>query len=100
MRCWSDAFVLPLGSVWELLGVCGHRSVCHSHMTRVSVASCAICCLSFSEALSDRFAIESDNKINVVLSPQQLVSCDTKDGNMGCGGGYPLKAWQYMMSSG
>lgn len=53
-----------------------------------------------TEALSDRFAIASAGKINVVLSPQQLVSCDNKDGNMGCMGGYPIRAWQYMQSTG
>lgn len=46
------------------------------------------------EALSDRFAIASGNKIDVVLSAQQLVDCDTD--NFGCSGGYPIKAWQYM----
>jgi len=53
-----------------------------------------------SEALSDRFAIETNNKTNVVLSPQDIVSCDTSDGNMGCDGGYPIYAWQYMQATG
>ena len=35
-----------------------------------------------------------------MLSPQNLVSCDNKDGNMGCNGGYPIRAWQYMEKSG
>ena len=34
-------------------------------------------CLFNAEALSDRFAIVSSNRINVVLSAQQLVDCNT-----------------------
>ena len=34
----------------------------------------------------------------MVLSPQQLVSCD--HGNYGCGGGYLDKAWSYLHSTG
>ena len=52
----------------------------------------------FAEALSDRFAISSNNNINVVLSAQQLVDCDTV--NDGCRGGWPIKAWQYMTQVG
>ncbi|KAL9953073.1 hypothetical protein ACROYT_G040428 [Oculina patagonica] len=51
-----------------------------------------------SETLSDRFAIVSNNGVNVVLSAQQLVDCDTV--NSGCKGGWPLKAWQYMRDVG
>ncbi|CAH3014338.1 unnamed protein product [Porites evermanni] len=51
-----------------------------------------------SEVLSDRFAIVSSNRINVVLSAQQLVDCNTV--NHGCNGGWPLKAWQYMSEVG
>ena len=53
-----------------------------------------------SEALSDRFCIGSNNSINVVLSPQDIVSCDTTGGNQGCDGGYPIKAWDFMMKTG
>lgn len=53
-----------------------------------------------TEALSDRFAIETNLSTNVVLAPQDLVSCDNADGNQGCNGGYPIKAWQYMQSTG
>mmetsp|Transcript_24882 Transcript_24882/g.27532 ORF Transcript_24882/g.27532 Transcript_24882/m.27532 type:complete len:292 (+) Transcript_24882:29-904(+) len=49
-----------------------------------------------TEALSDRFNIEQD--IDVVLSPQHLVSCDT--GNYGCQGGYLNVAWNFMENSG
>jgi len=52
-----------------------------------------------TEALSDRFAIETNLSTNVVLSPQDLVSCDTKT-NQGCNGGYPILAWQYMQRTG
>jgi cathepsin B len=51
-----------------------------------------------TEALSDRFCIQSSGKTSVVLSPQELVSCDTTD--YGCGGGYLDNAWQYMKNSG
>jgi cathepsin B len=44
-----------------------------------------------SESFSDRFAIASSGKINVVLSPEDMVSCDTTD--YGCGGGYMENAW-------
>jgi cathepsin B len=44
---------------------------------------------------SDRFCIESNGTVNVVLSPQSLVSCDW-EGNFGCDGGVPQLAWEYM----
>jgi len=53
-----------------------------------------------TEAFSDRYAISSNGSVNVILSPQNLVSCDNKDGNEGCNGGYPIKAWQYFLSTG
>jgi len=51
-----------------------------------------------SEALSDRFAIKSGGKVDVVLSPEDMVSCDTSD--MGCNGGYINKAWKYLETKG
>jgi cathepsin B len=50
-----------------------------------------------TEALSDRFAIQGGP--NVVLSPQDLVSCD-KPQNYGCEGGYLNLAWEYMQTAG
>ena len=59
--------------------------------------SCGSCwAFGATEALSDRFAIEKD--IEVILSPQHLVSCDTK--NFGCNGGYLNKAWAFMQKTG
>jgi len=52
-----------------------------------------------TESLSDRFAIQSNLSTNTVLSPQQLVSCNTGQ-NLGCNGGYPILAWQYMQATG
>lgn len=57
-------------------------------------------CWSFSasEALSDRFCIATKGAVDVILSAQTMVSCDTA--NMGCQGGYLDKAWQFMVSNG
>ncbi|KYQ89807.1 hypothetical protein DLAC_09777 [Tieghemostelium lacteum] len=56
---------------------------------------CGSCwAFSTSEALSDRLCIASNGQINVTLSPQALVSCDTY-GNEGCNGGVPQLAWEY-----
>lgn len=51
-----------------------------------------------SEALSDRLCIYSDGKEDVVLSPQDLVSCDK--GDMGCNGGWIQNAWSYLEKTG
>lgn len=52
-----------------------------------------------TEVLSDRFCIQSNKSIDVVLSPQSLVSCDIY-GNLGCNGGTPQLAWEYMELAG
>jgi cathepsin B len=49
-----------------------------------------------TEALSDRFAIETSS--DLILSPQHLVACDT--GNYGCNGGYLNVAWNFMVRTG
>eukprot|EP01027_Heterolobosea_sp_BB2_P008306 GEZU01012330.1.p2 GENE.GEZU01012330.1~~GEZU01012330.1.p2 ORF type:complete len:314 (+),score=93.79 GEZU01012330.1:119-1060(+) len=51
-----------------------------------------------TEALSDRFCIASNGKVNVVLSPQYLVSCDSN--NYGCEGGYLDDAWNFLIQKG
>mmetsp|Transcript_16265 Transcript_16265/g.28092 ORF Transcript_16265/g.28092 Transcript_16265/m.28092 type:complete len:360 (+) Transcript_16265:63-1142(+) len=61
--------------------------------------TCGSCwAFSASEVLSDRFAIGSDNKVNVVLSPQDLVSCDPYD--KGCNGGQLPTVWHYLSKVG
>lgn len=51
-----------------------------------------------SEAFSDSFCIASKGKINVVLSPEDLVSCDHS--NSGCQGGWIGSAYEYFESTG
>ena len=51
-----------------------------------------------SEALSDRFCIASKGAVNVILSPEDMVSCDRND--FGCEGGYINKAWDYLTATG
>jgi len=51
-----------------------------------------------SEVLSDRFCIASNGKIDVILSPQDLVSCDKS--NLGCNGGYLDRSWKYLVNTG
>jgi cathepsin B len=52
-----------------------------------------------SEVLSDRFCIASDKQIDIVLSPQYLVSCNNVL-NHGCNGGVPLFSWWFMSKTG
>jgi len=62
-------------------------------------AQCGSCwAFAASETLSDRLCIASQGKINLVLSPQDLVSCDKSD--YGCDGGYLDKSWQYLVNTG
>jgi len=62
-------------------------------------ASCGSCwAFGATEELSDRFCIHTNGATNVVLSPQDLVSCD--GGNMGCNGGWLLNAHVYMQNQG
>jgi cathepsin B len=62
-------------------------------------AQCGSCwAFGASEALSDRFCISSNGKTNVVLSPEDLVACDTVD--QGCNGGYLSMAWRYLTNTG
>eukprot|EP01132_Coremiostelium_polycephalum_P009934 gene9934-12182_t len=52
-----------------------------------------------SGVLQDRFCIASHGAVNVTMSPQSLVSCDNEL-NLGCRGGYPNEAWNYIVNTG
>lgn len=51
-----------------------------------------------SEAFSDRICIASNGAVDVILSPQDMVSCDVWD--MGCNGGILSWAWSYIANTG
>lgn len=51
-----------------------------------------------SEVFSDRMCIATKAAVNVIMSPQDLVSCDLN--NFGCGGGYVDKSWDYIRDTG
>jgi cathepsin B len=51
-----------------------------------------------SEVLSDRMCIATEGRVNVVMSPQDMVSCDY--GALGCQGGYVDQSWSYIQSYG
>ena len=57
-------------------------------------------CWAFSatEVLQERFCIASNGQIKKVLSPQDMVSCDSDDN--GCQGGLLNTAWGYLESTG
>jgi cathepsin B len=62
-------------------------------------AQCGSCwAFSGAEVLGDRFTIATNGKTNVVLSPEDMVSCDT--GDMGCGGGMLDSEWKYLQETG
>jgi len=61
--------------------------------------SCGSCwAFSGSEVLSDRYCIASGEKVNMVLSPQYMVSCDSGDG--GCKGGQMNTLWDFLENTG
>lgn len=57
-------------------------------------------CWAFTtvDVLSDRICIASNNRINVQLSVQHPISCDTN--NLACNGGYLSKAISYLITDG
>jgi cathepsin B len=60
---------------------------------------CGSCwAFSGSSTLQDRFCIASQGKIKTVLSPQDMVSCDS--GDMGCQGGLLDRAWTFLEKTG
>lgn len=62
-------------------------------------AQCGSCwAFAASEVFSDRLAIQSKGAVNEVMSPQDLVSCDST--NLGCNGGVLSRAWKWIAKNG
>ncbi|RHY82987.1 hypothetical protein DYB37_008897 [Aphanomyces astaci] len=59
-------------------------------------------CWAFAaiSAVETAMCLASPSKSLTKLSEQQLTSCDTATGNMGCQGGYPTNAINYVASTG
>ncbi|KAL9648464.1 hypothetical protein ABK040_014084 [Willaertia magna] len=57
-------------------------------------------CYAFgaTASLSDRFCLASRGAVNVDLSPQYMISCDSR--NFGCSGGYLDRAWYFLYLTG
>jgi len=69
----------------------------HSVLDQGDCGSCWA--FAASESLSDRFCIHSKGKVNVTLSPQNLLSCEFM--NLECDmGSLPFWAWSYMQETG
>jgi cathepsin B len=61
--------------------------------------NCGSCwAFSSSEVLSDRMCIATGGAVDVVMSPQDMVSCDY--GASGCNGGYINQSWEYIKNYG
>uniref|UniRef100_A0A1V1WBX6 Putative cysteine proteinase n=1 Tax=Superstitionia donensis TaxID=311983 RepID=A0A1V1WBX6_9SCOR len=54
---------------------------------------------STTSLASDRLAIQSRGSMNMALSPQHLISCETR-GQKGCDGGHLDRAWFYLKRHG
>lgn len=61
--------------------------------------NCGSCwAFSGSSTLSDRFCVATNGKLKPILSPQDMISCDSS--NFGCDGGQLDRAWEYLEKNG
>uniref|UniRef100_A0A2A4J768 Peptidase C1A papain C-terminal domain-containing protein n=1 Tax=Heliothis virescens TaxID=7102 RepID=A0A2A4J768_HELVI len=62
--------------------------------------SCGSCwAFGAVEAMTDRYCIHSNQKLNFHFSAQDLVTC-CQDCGAGCFGGFPMKSWHYWQENG
>jgi len=61
--------------------------------------ACGSCwAFSAAEAIESQRFLNNPNRLMLLLSPQQIVDCDTSD--WGCGGGWPGTAFNYIIKAG
>ncbi|XP_061563160.1 cathepsin B-like [Cololabis saira] len=62
--------------------------------------SCGSCwAFGAAEAISDRICIQSDGKVSLEISAEDLLTCCDECG-MGCFGGFPSAAWEFWTKTG
>jgi len=87
-----DAAALPSAFTWLT-----QNKACVGNVR--SQLNCGSCwAFSSTSTLADRACLSNSNLAGVVLSPEQLVMCDTNDG--GCNGGSLYWAWQFFEQNG
>jgi cathepsin B len=63
-------------------------------------ANCGSCwAFGAAEAMTDRYCIASNQTTNPRISMENVLTCCGACG-YGCGGGYPIQAWKYWVSTG
>jgi len=63
-------------------------------------ANCGSCwAFGAAEAITDRVCIAANQTVNTRISMDNILTCCGTCGN-GCGGGYPIQAWRYWVSTG
>eukprot|EP00463_Aulacantha_scolymantha_P000693 TRINITY_DN1429_c0_g1_i1.p1 TRINITY_DN1429_c0_g1~~TRINITY_DN1429_c0_g1_i1.p1 ORF type:complete len:227 (-),score=43.75 TRINITY_DN1429_c0_g1_i1:216-896(-) len=72
----------------------------HGAVTAVKDQGQCGSCWAFSATEAVESAYFMAEKTLPILSPQQIVSCDTKGGDYGCNGGFPYGAYEYLIKAG
>ncbi|KHJ99397.1 papain family cysteine protease [Oesophagostomum dentatum] len=64
-------------------------------------SKCGSCwAVSAASAMSDRLCVQSKGAIQTMVSDADILSCCGSFCGYGCNGGYPIRAWQYIVSTG
>ncbi|KAL6732933.1 hypothetical protein Aduo_003636 [Ancylostoma duodenale] len=64
-------------------------------------SNCGSCwAVSGASAMSDRLCVQSNGTKQTILSDTDILSCCGKSCGYGCDGGFPIKAWRYIVKKG
>jgi len=97
----GDTATIPMAFDWaDSYNTQGYNGKCAGAVR--SQLNCGSCwAFSATSVFADRLCVQSKGTISgVVLSPQQLISCDTLYGCKGCDGGSSAGAWNYFQNNG